>query len=609
MRTVAVLTLIGVLMTAAAAAQEVRKTHALSLAGAPKYAADFSQLDFVNPAAPKGGTLRLAATGGFDTLNPYIIKGNPAAGLGLTVDTLMTSPMDDISAEYGLIAESLEVPDDQSWVIFNLRPEARFHDGSPITAGDVIFTFNLLSEQGRPFYRYYYRNVVAVEAQGAHRVKFTFSGPGNRELPQIMGQLPVLSKAYWQNRDFEQTTLEPPLGNGPYRVKSFDTNRAITYERVADYWARDLPINRGRNNFDQVQFDYYRDATVSLEAFGAHEYDYRNENSSKAWATGYKFKAVEQGLVKVALVPHQRPTGMQGFVYNLRRPVFQNRVLRRALAYAFDFEWSNANLFYGQYTRTESYFSNSELAARGLPSPAELKLLEPLRNDLPAEVFSEIYRAPSTADGNSLRRNLRRALKLLKGAGFRLVDKKLVDPATGRPVSFEILLVAPTFERVVLPFIQNLKRLGVAARVRTVDTAQYQNRVRDFDFDMVIATYPQSLSPGNEQRDFFSSAAADRPGSRNLIGIKSAAIDTLVDHVIFAKSRPALVTATRALDRALLWGFYVIPQWHIRSDRIAYWDKFGQAEKKPRYGVDIFSWWVDPAKEAALARAKTTLEQ
>jgi len=609
MRTVAVLALIGVLMTAAAAAQEVRKTHALSLAGAPKYAADFSQLDFVNPAAPKGGTLRLAATGGFDTLNPYIIKGNPAAGLGLTVDTLMTSPMDDISAEYGLIAESLEVPEDQSWVIFNLRPEARFHDGSPITAGDVIFTFNLLSEQGRPFYRYYYRNVVAVEALGTHRVKFTFSGPGNRELPQIMGQLPVLSKAYWQNRDFEQTTLEPPLGNGPYRVKSFDTNRAITYERVADYWARDLPINRGRNNFDQVQFDYYRDATVSLEAFGAHEYDYRNENSSKAWATGYKFKAVEQGLVKVALVPHQRPTGMQGFVYNLRRPVFQNRVLRRALAYAFDFEWSNANLFYGQYTRTESYFSNSELAARGLPSPAELKLLEPLRNDLPAEVFSEIYRAPSTADGNSLRRNLRRALKLLKGAGFRLVDKKLVDPATGRPVSFEILLVAPTFERVVLPFIQNLKRLGVAARVRTVDTAQYQNRVRDFDFDMVIATYPQSLSPGNEQRDFFSSAAADRPGSRNLIGIKSAAIDTLVDHVIFAKSRPALVTATRALDRALLWGFYVIPQWHIRADRIAYWDKFGQAEKKPRYGVDIFSWWVDPAKEAALARAKTTLEQ
>ncbi len=596
--------LFGALLVSSAPAiaqTAVSKVHALSLIGAPKYGAGFRRLDFVDPNAPKGGELRMSAIGGFDTLNGLIIKGDPATGMGLVMETLMTSPLDDISAEYGLIAESVEVPDDLSWVIFNLRPEARWHDGTPITADDVAFSFETLKSKGRPFFRFYYANVVAPEVLGPRRIKFAFSGPPNRELPQIVGQLPILSQAYWRERDFEATTLEPFLASGPYRVKDFETNRWIRFERVRDYWGRDLPINRGRYNFDTLRYDYYRDTTVAIEAFKAQEYDYRNENASKAWATAYDFDARHDGRVKLEEVNHERPTGMQAFIYNLRRPMFQNRALRQALAYAFDFEWSNKNLFYGQYNRTASYFSNSVLASRDRPSPHELEFLGPLRDQLPAEVFEQTYRPPSTAKPSSIRKNLRTAAKLLKDAGFVVRNNQLIDPATGKPVEFEILLVSPTFERVVLPFTKTLKRLGVGARVRTVDPAQYINRVRNFDFDIVINSFGQSESPGNEQRDFWGSAAADRNGSRNLIGIKDPAIDKLIDGVIFAPDRETLIAATRALDRALLWGHYIIPQWHVRYDRIAYWDKFGRPAKLPSYGVDLFAWWIDPAKQQALA--------
>ncbi len=597
----------GLAPTPPAAAAEVRVSHGLSLIGEPKYGPDFEHLDYVNPAAPKGGKLRLYAIGGYDSLNPYIIKGVAAGGLGLAFESLMTSPRDDVSAEYGLIAESIEVPDDLAWVVFNLRPEARWHDGTPITADDVVFSFEMLKEKGRPFFRFYYANVTEAEALGAHKVRFTFSGPPNRELPHIMGQLPVLSKAYFADHDFTKTTLEPPLASGPYRVKALDPGRSITFERVPDYWGRELAINRGRNNFDLVRYDYYRDQTVALEAFKSQEYDFRVENTAKVWATGYDFPALRQKLVFKEEVPDASPTGMGAFVFNLRRAKFQDRALRQALAYAFDFEWTNKNLFFGQYSRTKSYFSNSELASSGLPGAAELALLEPFRDKLPPELFSTTYAPPASDGSGNIRANLRTALKLLRAAGWTIADKKLIDPRSGAPLEIEFLLVSPAFERVIAPFVRNLKRLGVAARIRTVDPAQYQNRLRDFDFDMVAAGFGQSESPGNEQRDYWSSEAAGREGSRNIIGLKDPVIDALIEKVIFAPDRQTLITATRALDRVLLWGHYVIPQWYLRHERIAYWDKFGRSGTEPKYGTDLFAWWVDAEKARALERRKSAL--
>ncbi|ANK80170.1 MAG: hypothetical protein TEF_04740 [Rhizobiales bacterium NRL2] len=583
----------------AGAQDDIVRSHALSLIGEPQYEQGFDHLDFVNPDAPKGGTLRMSAFGGFDSLNPYIPKGNPAGAASLAVETLMDQHLGEPSTEYGLIAESVEHPKDHSWVIFNLRPEARFHDGSPVTAEDVAFSFEVLREKGQPFYRYYYRNVTEAKVLDTHRIRFDFSESGNRELPQIMGQLPVMSKAYWADREFGATTLEAPMGSGPYRVSAVEPNRRVVLERVEDYWGRDLGINRGRYNYDRVQYEYFADRTAVLEAFKGYVYDYRTENSSKDWATAYEFPAVERGDVKVELVPHSRPTGMQGFIYNLRRPLFQDPALREALSYAFDFEWANKNLFYGQYERTESFFSNTELASQGLPSEAELELLEPLRGMIPEEVFTEAYSPPSTAE-SSLRENLGKAFQILREAGYKFENKTLLTPE-GEPVSFEILLADPQFERIVLPFIENLRRLGVDASLRTVDAAQYQNRVRDFEYDMVVGSYPQSESPGNEQRDFFGSEAATRAGSRNLAGIRSEAVDRLIDNIIFAGNREALVTATRALDRVLLHSHIVIPQWHISALRIAYWDKFGRPPVDPDYGVDVFAWWIQPEKAAELA--------
>ncbi len=596
----------GLAPTPPATAAEVRVSHGLSLIGEPKYGPDFEHLDYVNPAAPKGGELRLFAIGGYDSLNPYIIKGVAAGGLGLVFESLMTSPRDDVSAEYGLIAESIEVPDDLAWVAFNLRREARWHDGAPITADDVVFSFEMLKEKGRPFFRFYYANVTGAQALGAHKVRFTFSGPPNRELPHIMGQLPVLSKAYFADHDFTKTTLDPPMGSGPYRVKALDPGRSITYQRVADYWGRELAINRGRNNFDLVRYDYYRDQTVALEAFKSQEYDFRVETTAKVWATGYDFPALRQKLVLREEVPDASPTGMGAFVFNLRRAKFQDRALRQALAYAFDFEWTNKNLFFGQYSRTKSYFSNSELASSGLPGGAELALLEPFRDKLPPEVFTKTYAPPESDGTGNIRANLRIALKLLRQAGWTIEDKKLVDPRSGVALEIEFLLVSPAFERVIAPFVRNLKRLGVTARIRTVDPAQYQNRLRDFDFDMVAAGFGQSESPGNEQRDYWSSEAAGREGSRNIIGIEDPVLDALIEKVIFAPDRQTLVTATRALDRVLLWGHYVIPQWYLRHERIAYWDKFGRSGTEPKYGTDLFAWWVDAEKASALERRKST---
>ena len=580
-------------------ASGVTISHGLTLLDKLKYPAGFKHLDHVNPAAPKGGTLRRYTIGTFDSFNPYIIKGNPSAGVSQVYETLMTSPLDEISAEYGLIAKSVEVPADLSYATFTLRPEARFHDGSPVTADDVIWTFETLKNDGAPFYRFYYKNIAQAVKLGPHKVKFEFTGPPNRELPQITGQLPVMSKKWWSTRDFTKTSLEPPMGSGPYRIGAFEPGRFVEIDRVKDWWGANLPINVGQNNFDRIRYDYYRDQTVALEAFKSGRYDIRNENASLVWATGYDFPARRDGRVKLEEVRHARPTGMQAFVFNIRREQFKDPVLRQAMAYAFDFEWSNEHLFYGQYARTSSFFSNSELAATELPSKAELALLEPWRGKIPDEVFTTVYTPPSTDGSGNIRSNLRIALRLLKQAGYKIEDNALISPKTGKPVIFEILLVSPAFERIVAPFAQNLKRLGIVANVRTVDQSQYINRIRSFDYDMIVGGAGQSESPGNEQRDYWSSDAADREGSRNTIGIKNPAVDALIDRIVDAPDRKSLVAATRALDRVLLWNHYVIPQWHVRMDRLAYWDRFG-IPKHPKYGADVMSWWVDPAKDAAL---------
>ena len=578
--------------------------HGIALYGQPKYGPDFPHFDYVNPNAPKGGEARFAAIGGFDTFNPFNIKGEAADGIGRLFETLLTSSADEPFSEYGLIAESVDVSEDRGSVTFAIRPQAKFHDGSPITADDVLFSFETLKAKGSPFFRLYYANVAKAEKLGERQVKFTFAPGENRELPLIMGQMPVLSKKYWENRDFAATTLDVPVGSGPYRIERFEPGRFIVYQRDENYWGKDLPVNRGLHNIDRLRYDYYRDVVVALEAFKAGAYDLRLENSAKQWATGYDFPALSKGLVKKETFPRQLPAGMQGFAFNLRRPLFQDARVRQALGYAFDFEWSNRSLFYNQYTRTRSYFDNSDLAARGLPSPEELALLEPLRKELPPEVFTAAYAPPVANDDAQLRANLQKALQLLQDAGWTFRDRKLVNAKTGEPFRFELLIAEPTWERIGLPFARNLERLGIEMNVRSVDSAQYENRLRDFDFDMVVNVWGQSLSPGNEQREFWSSAAADQPGSRNLVGLKNPAVDQLVNQLIAAPDRPSLVTRVRALDRALQWNFLVIPHWHIPYDQIAFWDKFGYPATTPLQGVQLDAWWADPARDAALSRQR-----
>jgi microcin C transport system substrate-binding protein len=588
----------------AAGAEPGKVSHGLSLFGDVKYPPDFKHFEYVNPDAPKGGEVRLGALGTFDTLNPFTLRGTPAAAAGMIYDTLMEASQDEPATEYGLVAESVEVGPDWAWVQFNLRKEARWHDGRPITPEDVIFSLETLKTKGRPFFRHYYANIVKAEKVGGNSVKFTFDEKGNRELPQITGQLPVLPKHYWEGRDFEATTLEPPLGSGPYKIAQVEPGRSITVELVPDYWGRDLPVNKGRNNIATMRYDSYRDSSVAIEAFKGHAYDFRLENAARAWATAYDFPATRDGRVVKEMIEHELPAGMQAFAFNTRRPLFQDPRVREAMGYAFDFEWSNKTLFYGQYIRTESYFANSELASRGLPSPAELKYLEPLRGRIPDEVFTKEWQAPKTDGSGNIRPQLREAQKLLQEAGWTVKDGRLVN-AKGEPFEFEFLLNAasPDFERIVAPFKQNLERLGIRCTLRSVDVSQYIKRSEEFDFDMMVDSWPESLSPGNEQRNFWSSEAADRQGSQNSIGIKDPAIDQLIDKIIYAPNREELVAATRALDRVLLWGYYVIPNWHINSFRVAYWNRFGKPRIAPKYGLGFpDTWWIDPKADEGLAR-------
>jgi microcin C transport system substrate-binding protein len=591
--------------TPPAGAGKIYTGHGIAMHGDLKYGPGFTHFGYVDPKAPKGGRVKQATTGTFDSFNPFIVRGNPAAGIGQVYDTLMTSSADEPFSEYGLLVEKVEMPQDRSWVAFTLRPEARWHDGKPVTPDDVVFSFETLRAKGQPFYRAYYGNVEKVEKTGPRTVKFTFKPGENRELPLILGQLVVLPKHWWEGRDFDKTSLEPPLGSGPYRVKSFEPGRRVVYERVKDYWGEKLPVNVGRNNFDEIEVDYYRDDTVELEAFKAGEYDFRLENSAKAWATSYDTPALKSGLMRKEQIPHERPAGMQGFAFNARRPMFQDPRVREALGYAFDFEWSNKNLFYDQYTRTRSYFDNSELAAKGAPSPAELAILEPHRGKVPDEVFARTWEPPTSDGSGDVRQNLRRAAELLAEAGWKIDPKtRKLTNAAGQQMQFTILLVTPLFERIALPFVKNLERLGIAANVRTVDTAQYRRLLDEFDYDVIVASWPQSSSPGNEQRSFWGSSYADKQGSQNYVGIEDPVVDALIEAVIAAPDRQALVDRVRALDRVLGWGRWVVPQWHIPYDRVAYWDKFGRPPVVPDQGVQIDTWWIDPQKAESLEAKK-----
>ncbi len=579
------------------AAQTLTTSHAFALHGDVKYGPDFRNFDYVNPDAQKGGTVRLGAVGTFDSLNPFILKGVPASGVGLLFDSLTVQSDDEPFTEYGLIAETIEIPDDRSWVAFSLRKNAQWHDGTPVTSDDVLFSFETLVEKGAPFYRVYYKDVIETEKLSKHKVKFLFRKGVNPELPLIIGQLPLIQKRYYEKNEFEETTLDPPVGSGPYRIIEVKPGRSITYRLDPEYWGRDLAVNRGRYNFGTIRIEYYRDETVLVEAFKAGNYDFRIENVAKVWATAYTGPAFDKGLIVKEEVPDESSIRMQAYVYNTRRQIFQDRRVREALAYAFDFEWTNKTLFYNQYERTKSYFSNSEMASSGLPSTAELKLLEPYRDQLPGEVFTKEYIPPKTDGSGNIRQNLRKALMLLRDAGWNLKEGKLVN-SRGEQLSFEILFFQPSSERVAIPFRKNLERLGIDVTLRTVDSSQYINRLDNYDFDMTTVVWAQSLSPGNEQRDYWSSDAADTPGTRNLAGIKDPVVDALIEKIISAPDRKSLLDACRALDRVLLWGHYIIPQWHSSVYRIVYWDKFAKPKIKPKYALGFMdTWWVDPEKE------------
>jgi len=587
----------------ASGAARAEPTTVLTISGPPLYRWNGEHFSHADPAAPKGGSLRLAANGNFDSMHPYIPRGIAATGIGLTVDTLGVSAPDYGTFEYyGLVAESFDVAADGSSVTFNLNPKARFHDGAPITAADVAATFELLTTQGSPSYRQYYAGVAGVKAVGQRAVRFDFKPGDNAELPLILAQLPVLPARYWAEHDFSQPTLTPPLGNGPYRVKDFAPGQFVEYERVPDYWAADLPVNKGRYNFDTIRYEYYRDQTVAREAFKAGDLDLFTETTAKAWATAYDGPALAAGDIRREEIAGNKPQGMYGFVFNTRRPVFADRDVRRALALAFDFEWTNKALFHGAYTRCDSFFSNSAFASSGLPGPGERALLEPFAEALAPEVLTRAFEVPATRGDGNIRPQLAEALKILNQAGWTLKDGRMTD-AQGRPLAFTLLLSSASLNRVVLPLKNNLAKLGVAMDIALADSTQYVNRMRAFDYDMIIRKIPQSSSPGNEQRSFWTAAAADLPGSRNYAGVKDPVVDALVDAIIAAPDRAELITRCRALDRVLLWGAYVIPGWYSSTTRVAYWDRFARSAVLPATGLDIHSWWVDPAADARLRQS------
>ncbi|MFI0844057.1 extracellular solute-binding protein [Mesorhizobium sp. IMUNJ 23232] len=621
----------AVLVLAAAASQAQEWQTSSSLMGETKYGKDFKHYDYVNPDAPKGGTLNsVVSPGTFDSFNPYIVRGSPAAGLapfggGLLYDTLMEQSIDEPSVSHALIADAFKYPDDYSSATYRLDPRAKWHDGQPITVDDVIWSFNVLKANS-PMYNRYYENVTEAVALNDREVEFRFNQKGNRELPKIIGDLAVLPKHWWEGtdasgkkRDITQPTLEPPLGSAAYKIESFKPGAEIVWKRVDDYWAAKVPVKVGRENFDTRKYIYIQDRTAAWQAFtkGGFE-DIHPEASSRYWATFYNFPAFNAGDVIKQEFKATARASMQGFVMNTRRPLFQDRKVREALTYAFDFETMNRTIFFGFNTRVSSYFTGSELASSGLPKGKELEILNQYKDQLPPEVFTTEYRLPvyeqpkaqpddrpqpvPVSPPQQERAILREVVRLFAEAGWKIQGGKMVNEKTGKPFTIEILGNDETDGVIANPYINMLKKVGVTATLRIVDPNQYVERVNNFDFDMLTSVLAQSESPGNEQRDFWSTKAADTPGSRNLSGIKNPVVDALVDKVIFATDREDLVAASNALDRVLLWNFYVVPQYTRPVVWLAYWNKFGIPEKQPTYvGPDIESWWIDPEKEKALA--------
>jgi len=596
-------------LPALCASSEVQSwRHGLALFGDLKYPAQFAHFDYADPHAPKGGAARQAAFGTYDNFNLVLagLKGSLVAGIDLIYDSLLAQSLDEAAAEYGLLADAVAYPADFSSVTYRLRPEAKWHDRQAITPDDVIFSFDAFKNNS-PQASAYYRRVIKAEQTGEREVTFTFDAAGNRELPQIVGQLTILPKHWWeaadrtgQRRDVTATTLEPPLGSGPYRIKEFEPGRTIVYERVKEYWGKDVNVKVGYDNFDQLRFEYFRDITVEFEAFEADQVDWYEESTARNWATGYHFPAVREKRVILEEFPTRNVGTMQAFAFNLRRGKFKDPRLRRAFNFALDFETINNELFYGQYQRISSYFEGTELASSGLPNDKELRILETVRDEVPLDVFITPYWNPIGGSPSAARNNLLEAMRLLEAAGFAVRDFKLADASTGQPLTVEFLLADPNYERFVMFYQESLKRLGIDVTVRTVDDVQYENRLRQWDFDIVVASWAQTLSPGNEQRDYWGAQAAETPGSHNVIGVENKVVDRLIDHIIFAKDRDELVAATRALDRVLLWNHYVVPQWTYGKVRTARWDRFGRPDLMPVYGLSAFPtiWWFDARRAA-----------
>ena len=581
--------------------------HGLSLFGDLKYSAGFAHFDYVDPTAPKGGAISLATVGTFDNLNPFILKGVEVAGTGLSFDSLLATAFDEPDTAYGLIAETVELAADRSWVRFGLNPAACWHDGTAITAEDVVFTFETLMTKGHPNFRLLYADVAGVKKLSEREVEFRISNTENRKLPLLLGGLQIISKAYYTANEFDKTTLTPPLGSGPYKVAKVEAGRAVTYARVADYWAKDLPVNIGRHNFDEIRWDYYRDRTIMVEALKAGEFDWHEEFTSKTWMTAYDLPAIDAGAMIKEVLPDNTPSGVQAFFLNTRRDKFKDIRVRQALSHAFDFEWTNKKIFYGLYDRMASYFENSDLAARGLPEGAELALLETFRGRVPEQVFSEEFKPPATDGSGRNRRNLRQAGKLLDAAGWKLQDGTRVSPATGEALGIEILYFSPTFERVFGPYARNLERLGISVDLRLVDPSQYVKRLENHDFDISTRRFIQQLSPGSELWSYFGSASVDQAGALNSAGIKDPVVDELITKILAASDRESMRVAARALDRVLLWGHYIVPQWFKGEHHLVYWNKFSRPALMPKFGFGIDNWWFDSAKAEKLTAYRKSL--
>ncbi|WP_158043573.1 extracellular solute-binding protein [Skermanella pratensis] len=584
------------------AGEKITRTWAMAEFGEPLYGPDMRHWPYANPDAPKGGSIVLGAFGSFDSLNTYILRGSWPSGIGLISDSLMTGSGDELSSAYGLIAETAEYPEDKSWIIFNLRPEARWQDGQPITADDFKFAFDTIKEHGRPFLQSFYEDVSGVEVLDPRRLKFSFKTRNSMKPLLTVSSSSPLPRHWWtaQGRDITKTTLEPILGSGAYRIRTVDAGRSITYERVADYWAADLPINRGLNNIDQIRYDYYLDDTVLAEAFMSGRIDFRQENRAQRWNQSYDVPAVRDGSMIKRVVPDQTPRGTQGYIFNLRRPQFQDVRVREAITLLYDFEAIQRTLLFGEYKRVKSWFPNSEFGASGPPDTLELSILEKYRDKVRPQVLTKAYEPPVTDGSGNIRANLRESLRLFREAGWELKNNRLVN-AAGEQMRIEVLLVSPALVRLTEPFVQNARRSGIAASIRVVDTSQYQVRIDDFDYDLLSVALNFFPPPGAEQRSYFGSAAAETRGSGNLAGIKDPVVDGLIEELIAARDLETLAATNRALDRVLSWGWYQIPQWYNDESWLVYWNKFGYPETMAKYTIGFpTTWWVDTGKQASV---------